>query len=560
MKTRIYITLLLGLILGYGAHGQYRSAAFTATGSQTQQTISLLQDFESDSEISLSITTPIYSFSVTGNIELTDTSNSLVRILLVDEYGTEYLVYEVYPLLTDQWQFDFENMAFETSNMQGVNATKLKIVVLNAKLTLSEYHYDTAPTRSTMQRAKSQQQYVIETLNANLRARDIPWVAGETSISSLSYEEKKQLFGGTVPNLNGFEYYTGGIFVMPGYQPQTEQESVQAQTLSLPAELDWRNKDGKNWMTSVKNQGSCNSCWAFAAIGTLEAYSNIYFHHLVNFDLSEQELVSCSKQNGCGGGSISNAFFYIKNNGVVNESCFPYVGRNDNCANKCAYPSEKVSIERVISNDYYNTMPSQNEIKQWLSISPVALGIRTWNHAMVLCGYKEIQEGTPVYMASNNCHFTPKDDPLIGSTAWLIKNSWGSDWGNSGYGYIVLGRKPDTLYISRIQDWVISKKYFAIEYTSVDWDISTSENKTYFVRLGGILNVSATIDMNNERIIVDDEGELTINGGTLKNVAIEVRKGGKLRIINNGTIKLSNAAALDVQTGATLEITSGSIN
>ena len=558
MKTRIYITLLLGMILGYGAHGQYRSAAFTTTGSQTQQTISLLQDFESDSEIALSITTPVYSLSVTGDIELTDTSNSLVRILLVDEYGTEYLVYEVYPLLTDQWQFDFENMAFETSNMQGVNATKLKIVVLNAKLTLSEYHYDTAPTRSALrQRAQSQQQYVIETLNANLRARNIPWVAGETSISSLSYEEKKQVFGGIVPSLNGFEYYTGGIFVMPDYQPQAEQKSAQA--LSLPTELDWRNKDGKNWMTSVKSQGYCGSCWAFATVGTLEAYSNIYFQHLVNFDLSEQELVSCATKNGCGGYNVASTFSYIQENGVVNESCFPYVDGNGNCANKCSNPEEKVSVDHVASSKYYNTVPLSN-MKQWLSLSPITLSIESWKHAMVLCGYKEIQEGTPIYLASNYCHFTPKDDPLIGSTAWLIKNSWGSDWGNSGYGYVVLGRNPDTLYISRIQDWVISKNYFAIEYTWVDWDISTSENKTYFVRLGGILNVSATIDMNNERIIVDDEGELTINGGTLKNVDIEVRKGGKLRIINNGTIKLSHAAALDVQTGATLEITSGSIN
>lgn len=559
MKTRIYITLLLGLILGYGAHGQYRSAAFTATGSQTQKTVSLLQDFESDSEIALSVTMPIYSFSVTGNIELTDTSNSLVRILLVDEYGTEYLVYEVYPLLTDQWQFDFENMAFETSNMQGVNATKLKIVVLNAKLTLSEYHYDTAPVRSILrQRAQSQQQYVIETLNANLRARNIPWVAGETSISSLSYEEKKQMFGGTVPNLNGFEYYTGGIFVMPGYQPQTEQESVQAQSLSLPTELDWRNKDGKNWMTSVKNQGSCNSCWAFAAIGTVEAYSNIYFRHLVNFDLSEQELVSCSTQNGCGGGYIYSGLDYIKNSGVVNESCLSYTEVDNNCTSKCTNPNEKVYINQVITSDYSTT--NQDNMKQWLSLSPVALSIRFWRHAVVLSGYKKIHAGTTIYYPRTGTYTTiTTGNPLIGSTVWLIKNSWGTYFGDNGYAYVVFGGQ-DSLYTSRAQGWVTSKKYFAIEYTWVDWDISTSENKTYFVRLGGILNVSATIDMNNERIIVDDEGELTINGGTLKNVAIEVRKGGKLRIINNGTIKLSNAAALDVQTGATLEITSGSIN
>ena len=557
MKTKIYIVLLLGLILGYGAYGQYRSAAFTASGSQTQQTVSLLQDFEADSEIALSITTPIYSFSVTGNIKINDTSNSLVRILLVDEYGTEYLVYEVYPLLTDQWQFDFENMAFETSNMQGVNATKLKIVVLNAKLTLTEYHYDTTPTRSTMQRAKSQQQYVIETLNANLRARNIPWVAGETSISSLSYEEKKQLFGGTVPNLNGFEYYKGGIFVMPGYQPQTEQESVQEQALSsLPTELDWRNKDGKNWMTSVKDQGGCGSCWAFAAVGTVEAYSNIYFQHLVNLDLSEQELVSCAAPDGCSGYNHIKALSYIKNNGVVDENCFSYRQTNGRCANKCTYPEEKIWIDKIVSHDYTKPI-TQDDMKQWLSQSPILLGIRSWNHAIVLSGYKKIEAGTEIYF-QNRSVIIRRGNSLIGSTAWLIKNSWGTNYGNNGYAYIVLGQQ-DSIDISILQGKVTHKKYSIIETTTY-WNITDSKNQAFFIRPGGILNVSATIDMRNESIIVENGGKLIVNGGTLNNVDIEVQSGGQLQIINNGAIKLFGGATFDIKNGATLEIISGSIN
>ena len=559
MKTRIYITLLLGLILGYGAYGQYRSAAFTATGSQTQQIASLLQDFESDSEIALSIATPIYCFSVTGDIRITDTSNSLVRILLVDENGTEYLVYEVYPLLTDQWQFNFENMAFETSNMQGINATKLKIVVLNAKLTLSEYHYDTAPVRSILrQRAQSQQQYVIETLNANLRARDIPWVAGETSISSLSYEEKKQLFGGTVPNLNGFEYYTGGIFVMPDYQPQAEQEETQTRTLSsLPTDLDWRNKDGKNWMTSVKHQISCGSCWAFAAIGTVEAYSNICLQQLLNFDLSEQELVSCVNDASCDGGTVSSALSYITSSGVVNESCFPYISRNGRCSNKCTNPDEKVWISQEIS-DYYTTMP-QDKAKQWLSLSPIALTIYSWKHAVVLSGYTEIRAGMKLDMKDGASYsIVNEGNSLIGTSAWIIKNSWGAGWGHGGYAYIALGVYDDVT-ISRIQGGFISQKYSVVEGKTIYWNSNNSKKKT-IIRAGGILNVSAIIDMGNEHIIVENGGKLIVNGGTLNNVAVEVQSGGLLQIINNGAIKLFGGAAFDIKNGATLEITSGSIN
>ncbi|MDE7149924.1 MAG: hypothetical protein K2O01_05905, partial [Bacteroidales bacterium] len=222
MKTRIILCFLLTISVGYHVHGQYRSAAFTMDNGQSEQTVSMARTFTTDEDIPLTVPSSVYSFSISGNAMLKDTTNSLIRITLVDNYEMEHLVYEIYPLLTDQWRFDFDNMAFETSGMNGINVIGMKIRILNAELTLGEYHYTTEPARSIQrqQRFKSQQQYIIETLNANLEARNMPWRAGETSVSNLSYEEKKNLFGGTVPNLNGFEYYIGGIFVMPGYQPE----------------------------------------------------------------------------------------------------------------------------------------------------------------------------------------------------------------------------------------------------------------------------------------------------------------------------------------------------
>lgn len=612
MKRIIFICLLIAFI-GYRAHGQYRSAAFTVQHEQTEQTVSLGQTFETDGNIELALSSPIYGFSVSGNVTLKDTSNSLIRITLVDSYEMEYLVYEIYPLLTQQWQFDFDNMGFETSNMDEANISKMKISVLNAELTLKEYQYMTEPPRSIQrqQRFKTQQQYIIETLNANLEARDMPWRAGETSVSKLSYEEKKNLFGGTVPNLNGFEYYVGGIFVMPDYQPvQPPQTRANA---SLVSEWDWRNRHGKNWMTPVKNQGTCESCWAFAVAGTLEAYVNLYYNRLLNLDLSEQQLVSgVHPGTGCSGGNTENAFQFIKNTGIVNESCFPYQEKDVEYSNICQTPAERIWIDSIININYPDYDIS--DVKRLLFRAPICFGLKSWKHGMVLVGYKTIKQGDIVYYRKDGTTYEikiTKNHTYIGSTAWIFKNSWGTDFGENGYVCIFAnmsdmyqthaicgniksqGRSSNDIVISNTDGdpyffWGISSlpgydpnladgndasaqegPLDAYGYTmplasisnTTLWNNDSTINKTIFIQNGGVLNIAASITMSNIcNIIVRSGGKLIVNGGTLNNVAIEVESGGHLQIINNGTIHLRNTASLDIKNGGTLDFSSGYIN
>jgi len=191
-----------------------------------------------------------------------------------------------------------------------------------------------------------QRRYIIDRLNTNLRARHIPWEAGLTSVARMTYDEKKALFGGKMPNLGGFEYYVGGIFVMPDKNESKDITKASLNSTLDPyvQEWDWRNQHGKNWISPVKDQGSCGSCWAFATIGTLESYINLYYNRLLNYNLSEQELVSCSTSNGCGGGSIENALTYIEQNGIVLESCFSYSATNGTCSDKCTNPDEIISL------------------------------------------------------------------------------------------------------------------------------------------------------------------------------------------------------------------------
>jgi hypothetical protein len=332
--------------------------------------------------------------------------------------------------------------------------SKIRVEIKKAKL--SNLAIDIDSTRTLSRQQQTVEISKIDILNHNLRARKALWVAGETPISRLSYEEKKALFGGMVPELNGYEYYIGGIFELdPNAVYVAPQSEGMSSSNSIVSSFDWRsrhgannisspyyNKDGNGWITSVKDQieSSCGSCWAFSAIGSVEAMTNLYFNHFINPDLSEQELVSCSYNRGCdSGGWPSVAHEYIKNNGVVDEITFPYQAADINCSERGASPNEQIKIAA-----YNTTMPSTFEnLKKGLMQSPISLGITSWHHALTLVGYKVLQVGDDIGDGEIGLTYgiilEPGDD-RIGQTVWIFKNSFGTSWGayNNGYVYMLV--------------------------------------------------------------------------------------------------------------------------
>jgi C1A family cysteine protease len=377
-----------------------------------------------------------------------------VRILLSDDYGYDLLVYESSPLVVVNGVDNFNSVAMETANISSHLAlTKVRVEIKNAELRNLSVDISAINPSRTQQQIRTDR---IALINSNLRSQNALWVAGETSVSQMSYEEKKSLFGGQVPDLQGYEYYIGGIFELHSDSLTSTQNITRVS--SYVSSFDWRNRHGANkpsspyynsggngWLTSTKNQGSCGGCWAFSALGVVEAMTNLYFNRFINPDLSEQELVSCATGT-CSGGWPYNAHAYIKTNGVVDEATFPYQATNGNCSDKGLNPNETIKIHSHIGLGVSGVPNSVDELKQQIIKSPISLGFTLWNtagHALVGVGYKVLQAGDTILLktlggaSQPTTIIIPNGDPRIGETAWLLKNSHGVTWGDLGYGYVI---------------------------------------------------------------------------------------------------------------------------
>ena len=193
----------------------------------------------------------------------------------------------------------------------------------------------------------------------------------------------------------------------------------------VPDHVDWREK---NAVTHVKNQGNCGSCWAFSTTGSVEGIVAIKTGKLHN--ISEQQLVDCSSDEGnqgCNGGSMDQAFQYIiDNNGSCSENEYPYVKREEQCkdCNNVVTISNYTDIER---ND-------EKMLKRAVSHQPVSVAIQAntpsfqqYSHGIYSdknCG-TQLDHGVLVVGYGS--------DLLHDMDYWIVKNSWGPDWGENGY-------------------------------------------------------------------------------------------------------------------------------
>lgn len=248
--------------------------------------------------------------------------------------------------------------------------------------------------------------------------KNLPWKEKLNHMSHLTNEEKKDFLG-----LNK-------AFTQQNHKNYLNNYHY---TNTIPKSVDWRQK---GVVSSVKDQGHCGSCWAFASTATIESHVAINTGKL--FDLSPQQIASCTPNpNNCGGsgnceGATSElAFDYVANsNGLLEEYQYSYTSYYG-VESTCNIPEGGVPKAKI---DGYNKLPSNNYQALLYAVAthgPIAISVdaSNWhayssgifngcnqanpdiNHAVVLVGYGEEN----------------------GQKYWLVRNSWSASWGENGY-------------------------------------------------------------------------------------------------------------------------------
>ena len=261
-------------------------------------------------------------------------------------------------------------------------------------------------------------------LRSLLNTQKATWQANETAISALSDDEFKYRLGATPPPGKTL----GDVAAMAALR--RAEIRAERREAGAPAAYDLRNVGGKNFITDIKDQGSCGSCVAFGVCAVMEGTLRVQNSNpSLAIDLSEAHLFYChgrAQGHTCSTGWIPDeALQTCKSVGIVDEGCYPYTAGDQNCTGRCSNWQQR--LHKVTD---FHVLSSTAEMKAWISSKgPLAACF------IVYADFRYYSSGiyhhTSGEQLGGHCISIVGYDDTAG--CWICKNSWGAGWGENGF-------------------------------------------------------------------------------------------------------------------------------
>ncbi|MGZ3769287.1 MAG: C1 family peptidase [Bdellovibrio sp.] len=264
----------------------------------------------------------------------------------------------------------------------------------------------------------------VQQLNQKIEKSGGEWVASNNHLTALSKGEIQRYMGLQLQGASEVQ------FIAP------VDLSLKS---ALPSSVDWRNKDGKNWVSPIMDQANCGSCVAFATVGVLETqYKISSLFPNFNIKLSPQHLFSCGGGSCESGWRPEKAARFIQRYGIPDEACMPYqsgsTGEDISCRQTCSD-----SQQRSIGISEYSTPTRGYEdvdaVKRALQQGPVVTNMKVFPDFAAYAG-GVYHHTTGDVLGGHAVSIVGYDDD---KQAFIIRNSWGTAWGEKGFAYVGYG-------------------------------------------------------------------------------------------------------------------------
>lgn len=261
----------------------------------------------------------------------------------------------------------------------------------------------------------------LDRIRQAIRSQGLTWRAGLTPIAKLHRA------GNLAPGVFGFA--PRGREPGGGWRPRRSAEFGEAGRMPLPAARDWRDAGGENWVTPVRDQGMCGSCVAFATCAALESRMRIANKDAnLNLTLSVADLFFCGTgADGCEKGwQPGLALERCRDHGVGRDADFPYRGKQAYCR----------GIPPVVRVKRWRKATGADARREALCVRGPVIGAMVVYSDFLYYRGGVYRPTTSDVLGLHAITIIGYDD---GAGCWAIKNSWGTDWGDGGFGRIGYG-------------------------------------------------------------------------------------------------------------------------